>query len=312
MEKTDPILITGGAGLVGRNLANYLSGLGYNSVLTPDSAACNLADRAQVEAYFSEHRPAYVFHLAGRVRGLGGNINQQGVAYLDNILINTYVVEACHKFGVKKIVAMGTVAMYPDPFPSNPLREDGMWMGEPHRSEYGYAQAKRSMLAQLISYKENYDLPYALAVSTNLYGPFDRFNIQNGHVLPSLIKKFYDAKRKGEEVVIWGDGTAQRDFLFVNDAVRGLVLMMEKAHGVINLATGKTRKIKDAVSILAEITNMQDRVRWDTSMPNGQVFRAYDVSKLNELKFSYTYELEQGLQETYAWYEKNASIAREK
>jgi GDP-L-fucose synthase len=250
--------------------------------------------------------------MAGRVRGLGGNMNDQGAAYLENILINTFVVEACRKFDVKKIVAMGTIAMYPDPLPCNPLREETIWMGVPHHSEYGYAQAKRSMLAQLVAYKENYGLPFVLALSTNLYGPFDRFNTQTGHVIPSLVKKFYDAKKIGGDVVIWGDGTATRDFLYIDDVVRALVLLMDEGSGVINLATGKTHTIKAAATILAEITDMKDHIKWDTSKPNGQVFRSYDVSKLASLGFSYTYDLEEGLRKTFAWYQSNAAIAREK
>jgi len=312
MEKTDVILITGGTGLVGHNLSNHLSQLGYLSILTPDTSACNLLDPQKVNAYFKKYRPDYVFHMAGRVRGLGGNMNDQGAAYLDNLLMNTYVIDACQKFGVKKIVAMGTVAMYPDPLPCNPLREETIWMGEPHHSEYGYAQAKRSMLAQLVAYQENYGLPFVMAISTNLYGPFDRFNIQTGHVVPSLIKKFYDAKKSGEKVVIWGDGSAQRDFLYIKDAVRALVLLMNSSTGVINLATGKTNGIKDAVSILANLTGMQDFVCWDTSKPNGQLLRAYDVSRLASLGFSCAYELAEGLKETFTWYQSNEpSVRRE-
>ncbi len=310
MEISDTILVTGGAGLVGTNLRRRLSEAGYQSVLSLDYADCDLMERGQVDAYFEAHKPAYVFHMAGRVRGLGGNMNWQGPAYLDNVLINTHVIEACRKYGVKKIVAMGTVAMYPHPLPCNPLREDAIWMGPPHHSEFGYAQAKRGMLAQLIAYEENYGLPFAVALSTNLYGPYDRFDTETGHVIPSLVKKFYDARKNGGEVVIWGDGAAERDFLYIEDAVNALILMMKSASGIVNMATGKTQSIKQAVSILADLTGMQEHVRWDASKPNGQLTRAYDISKLSSLGFSCAFDLPQGLKNTLAWYDANESSAR--
>jgi len=310
MKEADSILITGGSGLVGKNLSLYLSESGYISILSPTSEECDLADNRQVDAFFAKHKPSHVFHLAGRVRGLGGNINDQGVAYYDNIMINTNVVEACHRFGVKKIVAMGTVAMYPDPLPRNPLAEDSIWQGKPHHSEYGYAQAKRAMLAQLEAYGENYGLPWALVLSTNLYGPYDRFDTKTGHVIPSLIRKFHDAKTSGGTVQVWGDGSATRDFLYVKDTVRALHQIMQGVEGTINMATGQTHSIRQVVNMLSSLTGLADRVVWDSKMPGGQLFRAYDVSKLTKAGFTCQYDLLAGLKETYCWYEANAASAR--
>jgi GDP-L-fucose synthase len=310
MKVDDTILVTGANGLVGHNLVSELKRRGFRSLLTPGSQDCDLSNQAQVDNYFEKSRPAYVFHMAGRVRGLGGNMHDQGAAYLDNLRINTNVVEASRKSGVKKIVAMGTVAMYPDPPSSMPFKEEEIWMGVPHRSEYGYAQAKRAMLAQLEAYHDNYGMPYAVAISTNLYGPFDRFNPLTGHVIPSLIKKFFDALENHTPVEIWGDGSAQRDFLHVCDTVTGLLLIMEAGEGVINLASGQTSRIRDVVRILTDITKMHDRVRWDTSKPNGQVSRAYDISKLRDLGFSCQYDLVTGITETYKWYQENQESAR--
>jgi len=200
--------------------------------------------------------------------------------------------------------------MYPDPLPNNPLREEDLWQGLPHFSEYGYAMAKRGMLAQLEAFRESYGTPFALVLSTNLFGPHDRFNTETGHVIPSLVKKFYDAKQTGAKITVWGDGSAQRDFLYVKDAVRALHAIMEKAEGPVNMATGVTRRIRDVVDILAAHTGLQDRVVWDSTRPNGQIFRAYDISKLSQTDFTCGIPLEEALAKTYDWYAQNTATAR--
>jgi len=310
MELNDTILITGASGLVGTNLVAHLRDTGFKGVIAQDINDCDLTDRKATAAYFSKIKPTYVFHMAGYVRGIMGNMRHQAEASLNNTLINTHVIEASYNAGVKKIVAMGTVAMYPDPLPNNPLSEEDLWQGTPHFSEYGYAMAKRGMLAQLQAYHESYNISYALVLSTNLFGPHDRFDTETGHVIPSLIKKFYDAKQSGGTVTVWGDGSAQRDFLYVKDAACALHTIMDKADGPINMATGATRKIRDVVDILAAHTGLQERVIWDASKPNGQLFRAYNVSKLAQTGFACRIPLEQALVETYEWYAKNVANAR--
>ena len=310
MQHEASILITGGNGLVGRNLCAHLVDQGFANVYAPSSQDYDLRDHTAVTRLFEKFKPAYVFHLAGFVRGLMGNMKNQAVAYYDNVLINTNIVEACRAHQIKKIVAMGTVAMYPDPLPHIPLRESDLWQGSPHSSEYGYAMAKRGMLAHLQACSQQDGLAYACALSTNLYGPYDRFNTETGHVIPSLVKKFYDAAQSGQPVTVWGDGSAQRDFLYVKDAVTSLHLIMNSYNGVINIATGRTRDIKDAVATLARLSGVGNRILWDTNKPNGQVTRAYDVSILTGLGFSPAFTLETGLAETYDWYVANQHKAR--
>ena len=310
MKPNETILVTGASGLVGTNLVAYLRESGFKNVVAQDLDNCDLTNRSATAAYFDKVKPAYVFHMAGFVRGIMGNMRHQAEAWLNNTLINAHVIESCQNAGVKKIVAMGTVAMYPDPLPNNPLREEDLWQGAPHFSEYGYAMAKRGMLAQLQAYHESYSTEYALVLSTNLFGPHDRFDTETGHVIPSLVKKFYDAKQTGSTVNIWGDGSAQRDFLYIKDAVRALHTIMDKAEGPINMATGITRRIHDVVDILAEHTGLQDRVVWDATKPNGQLFRAYDISKLVQTGFTCRIPLEQAIIDTYDWYAQNAAIAR--
>ncbi len=310
MQPDDTILITGGSGLAGINLREYLQSQGFPRILAPASPDCDLTDRQTVLHYFERNQPDYVFHMAGFVRGIMGNMRDQGEAYLKNTLINTHVVDACHKARVKKVVAMGTAAMYPDPEPGVPLAEADVWKGPPHPSEYGYAQAKRGMLAQLQAYENSYGMPYAFAFSTNLYGPHDRFNTETGHVIPSLVKKFHDAIQAKTPVTVWGDGSAHRDFLYIKDAARALHTIMDYVNGPVNLATGKAQNIRDVVNILASYTGMKEQIVWDTSKPSGYIYRAYDVSRLHAAGFTCRYTLEQALHETYDWYASHSGAVR--
>lgn len=310
IQRDDVILITGGSGLAGVNLKEYLQSQGFNRILAPTSRECDLSERQTALDYFERNRPDYVFHLAGFVRGIMGNMRDQGEAYLKNTLINAHVIDACHRAGVKKVVAMGTAAMYPEPEPGVPLTEGDVWKGPPHFSEYGYAQAKRGMLAQLQVYESSYGMAYAFAFCTNLYGPHDRFNTETGHVIPSLVKKFHDARQTKSSVSVWGDGSAHRDFLYIKDAARALHTIMDQVNGPVNLASGMTRKVRDVVDILAAHTGMKDRVVWDTSKPNGYLFRAYDVSRLQAAGFTCRYTLEQALHETYDWYASHSDAVR--
>jgi len=311
MQRDDAILITGGSGLAGVNLREYLQSQGFAKILVPTSSECDLTNRQVVLDYFQRNKPDCVFHMAGFVRGIMGNMRNQGESFFKNTLINTHVVDACHVAGVKKVVAMGTMAMYPEPDPGVPLTEDDVWKGPPHPSEYGYAQAKRGMLAQLQTYESSYDMPYAFAFSANLYGPHDRFNTETGHVIPSLVKKFHDAKQAKTSVTVWGDGSAQRDFIYIKDVSRALHTIMDKVSGPVNLASGRTERIRDIVEILAAHTGMKEHIVWDTSKPSGYILRSYDVSRLRAAGFTCQYTLEQALHETYDWYAGHSAAARQ-
>ncbi|MGO9648847.1 MAG: NAD-dependent epimerase/dehydratase family protein [Terriglobales bacterium] len=310
IQRDDTILITGGSGLAGINLREYLQSQGFRRILAPPSAECDLTNRQPVLDYFERNQPDYVFHMAGFVRGIMYNMRNHGEAYLKNTLINTHVIEACHTAGVKKVVAMGSVAMYPELEPGTPLAEGDVWKGPPHPSQYGYAQAKRGMLTHLQMYESSYGMPYAFAFCTSLYGPHDRFNTETGHVIPSLVKKFHDARQTKTTVSVWGDGSAHRDFLYIQDCARALHIIMDHVTGPVNLASGTTRKIRDVVNILAAHTRMEEQIVWDTTKPSGYVFRAYDVSRLRDAGFACQYTLEQALRETYDWYASHSGAVR--
>jgi GDP-L-fucose synthase len=304
------IVITGGTGLVGTALTTLLRQHGFRHVVAPGSAECNLLDWLEARRFFLEHRPDYVFHLAARVYGIMGNMRNKGSSYLDNVLINTHAVEAARLAGVRKIVAMGSGCVYPYPSPGVPLTEDMVWFGPPHASEDSYAHAKRAMLAQLIAYHEQYELPYAFVISGNLYGPHDKFDPEFGHVTPSLVRKFHEAKLSGGDVNVWGHGTARRDFTYADDCANALFHIMQSVQGAVNLGSGWVHAIREIVDGLAAITGLADRVVWDTAKPDGQDHRAYDLSKLFATGFRPQVSLAEGLRRTYEWYAAEAATAR--
>jgi GDP-L-fucose synthase len=304
------IVITGGTGLVGTALTSLLHKHGYRHVVASGSAMCNLLDWQEARAFFLEQRPDYVFHLAARVYGIMGNMRNKGSSFLDNTLINTHTIEAARLAGVRKIVAMGSGCVYPYPSPGVPLTEDMVWSGPPHPSEDSYAHSKRAMLAQLAAYHEQYDLPYAFVISGNLYGPHDKFDPEFGHVTPALVRKFHEARLSGSDVIVWGHGTARRDFTYADDCARALLCIMQSVHGSVNLGSGSVHAIREIVDELAAITGLTDRVIWDTSKPDGQDHRAYDLSRLFATGFRPQIALLDGLRRTYAWYAAEAASAR--
>ncbi len=318
MMKSDPILVTGARGLVGSAVVEHLKHSGY-IVAAVNRTHCDLLNFQETVKLFESinPRPVYVFHAAARVFGIMGNMNNQGRSYLENTLINTHVIEAARQIGVKKITVMGTNAVYPFP-PTLPFSENTIFNGRPHSSESAYAHAKRGMLAMLEAYQESYGLEWAYLVSCNLFGPRDKFDPVNGHVIPSLIRKFYEAKATFSPVTVWGDGSAQRDFLYVKDVARIAEMVMGSAigeelvegcsSGPINIASGTVMSIREIVEILSDITGVRDIV-WDSTKPNGQIRRYADLSRLNALGFKPAYSIADGLRETWEWYRNDRSGA---
>ncbi len=303
------ILITGARGLVATALIEELKKQGYLNLYPISKQECDLRDFHSVQSIFSQIKPDVVFHTAASVFGIGGNAKNQGSIFLDNILINTHVIEASRLCKAKKVICMGTVAAYPEP-KTEPVSEDQIWEGPPHKSESSYGHAKRAMLAQLLAYYENYNLDFAYVISTNLYGQNDKFDTKFGHVIPSLIRKFYEAQKNDANVTIWGDGTAARDFLYSKDMARALILIMNNFSGPINVASGEKQMLRNVVELLCQYFNMHNKVQWDTTMPNGRRYYEIDLTRLKSIGFQPIYTMEQGLIETLEWfssvYEQNA------
>ena len=297
------ILVTGGTGLVGHALIDELKNQGLFNIVSLGSKDCDLRDPLSVAQLMDRERPVYVFHLAARVHGLGGNTMFKSDILVDNVLINTNVIEQARRYGVKKIVAMGSGCVYPEFDDQEELFENQIWLGPPHPSEDSYAHAKRLMLAQLNAASEQYGLSSAFVISGNLYGPQDNFNVEKGHVTPSLIAKFYDAKTKGLPVKVWGTGTAIRDFTYSSDVARALIDILRNLEGPVNLGSGQRHSIRDIVNILHLKTGVT--VEWDSRKPDGQLKRYYNLERLQSTGFKANVSLEEGLILTYDWYIEN-------
>lgn len=309
MEPNQCVLVTGASGLVGSALMDELRQHGYADVHGISSKNVDLTDWATTRDFIGELRPDVVFHSAARVYGLLGNLSNLGRVFTENIRMNTNVIEAAQLAGCRKIVAMGSAAIYSDVTPL-PMREDDVWIGPPHDSEGPYAHAKRAMLAHLEAYASMCGLDFAYCVSTNLYGPNDRFDEQWGHVVPSLVSKVHGATKSGGPLTVWGSGRPTRDLVYSLDAARALRLIGESGSGVINLATGESHTIREVVEQLVEVAGYRGEVIWDESKPEGQQHRSYDVTRLQSLGFVPQFSLSQGLEATYHWFDQNIHRAR--
>lgn len=301
-------LVTGASGLMGRSLVEELQSRNM-SVIGLTSRDVDLTDFEATCRVFEQHQPTIVYHLAARVSGIMGNLRAQGQAYLDNIRINTNAIEAARLAGARKVIAMGSAAIYSD-MVHLPMQEEEVWIGPPHASEAGYAHAKRGMLAQLQAYRDQWGLDFAYCISTNLFGPNDKFDEQHGHVIPSLISKFHRAVQDGSAVTVWGTGTPRRDFLYVKDAAAAMYMIGESFSGPVNLASGNAVSILEAVELIREISGYQQPVIWDRTKPDGQKLRAYDVSKLKTLGFQPRFSLRDALAETYQWFDLHVGTIR--
>jgi GDP-L-fucose synthase len=303
------LLVTGASGLLGRALVDELQAQSSLPVVGLTSRDADLTDFQATRECFARHQPKIVYHLAARVSGIMGNLKAQGQAYLDNTVMNTNVIEAARLAGASKIVALGSAAIYSDVV-TLPMTEEQIWAGPPHHSEAGYAHAKRGMLAQLDAYRDQYGMDFAYCVSTNLFGPYDKFDEQHGHVIPSLLSKFHRAAHEGGKITVWGTGSPRRDFLYSKDAAAAIRLIGDRFTGPINLATGSTVSIAEVVGLINGVSGFKGEVAWDRSKPDGQKLRDYDVSKLRQLGFKPEYDLRRALEETYAWLVKHAATAR--
>lgn len=303
-----PVLVTGATGVIGAATCTLLRASGYE-VAAVSSCDADLRSFDASLALFDQIAPATVIHLAGRVAGIMGNLDAQGTMYLDNLLINTNVVEAARRSGVRKIVAMGSVSIYPDGI-QLPMKEKDLWAGAPHKSEAGYGHAKRSMLAQLETYQDQYGLEYAFAICTNLFGPNDRFDEVGGHVVPSLLSKFHRGVTEGGPVLVWGTGRATRDFLYSTDAARALMTLLEAGNGVYNVASGSHVSVRELVGDIIGVSGYTGEVEWDETKPDGQAARSYDITRLTSLGWLPLVDLNTALAETYAWYAHHVASAR--
>jgi GDP-L-fucose synthase len=299
------ITVTGGGGFLGSFLVENLRGRGCGRIFVPRRHDYDLTSAAGSERLMGDARPQVLFHLAAVVGGIGANRENPGKFFYANAIMGIQLIEAARRHGVEKTIVVGTICAYPK-FTPVPFREDDLWNGYPEETNAPYGVAKKALLVQCQSYREQYGMNAIYLLPVNLYGPRDNFDLRTSHVIPALIRKFLEAKSGGApEVSCWGDGTPTREFLFVRDAAEGLALAAERYDGAdpVNLGSGEEIRIRDLAELVARECGYEGRTVWDTSQPNGQPRRCLDTQRARErFGFQARTSLQDGLRETIAWY----------
>jgi GDP-L-fucose synthase len=300
------VLVTGGAGFLGSHLVELLEARG-DEVFVPRRRDYDLTRYDETERLFSDARPELVFHLAAEVGGIGANRANPGRYWYANLMMGAHVLELSRLHDVRKLVVAGTVCAYPK-FTPVPFSEDELWNGYPEETNAPYGVAKKSVLVGAQAYRDQYGTNAVFLLPANLYGPRDNFDLDTSHVIPALIRKMLDADG---EVVLWGDGSPTREFLYVADCAEGLLLAADRydAPEPVNLGTGVETRIRELAETIAELTGFRGEIVWDTSMPNGQPRRQLDASRAERLfGFNARTALRDGLAETIAWYRESSHV----
>ncbi|HEX7796623.1 MAG TPA: GDP-L-fucose synthase [Vicinamibacterales bacterium] len=299
------IAITGGSGFLGSHVVSALRARGCSDLVVPRKKDYDLTREADVRRFFHDYHPDIVIHLAAVVGGIGANRENPGRFFYDNLMMGALTMEHGRQNGVKKYVAIGTICSYPK-FTPVPFHEDELWNGYPEETNAPYGLAKKMLLVQAQAYRQQYGFNAIFLLPVNLYGPLDNFDPGSSHVIPALIKKFVEATEKGvKEVEVWGDGSATREFLYVDDAAEGIVRATETYNGSepVNLGAGFEISIRDLAEKIAGLTGFNGRIQWDTSKPNGQPRRSLNVSRAEALfGFRATTSFDAGLKNTIAWF----------
>ena len=306
------VLLTGGGGFLGSFLRERLEGVAPAALFAPRRSELDLLDGAAVRAYLRQNRPHLVIHAAAVVGGIGANRDHPGRFFYENALMGIQLIEEARKAAVEKFVCLGTICAYPKLTPV-PFREDELWNGYPEETNAPYGIAKKALLVQLQAYRQEYGFNGIFLLPVNLYGPRDNFDLQSSHVIPAMIRKFFEARDHGErQVTLWGDGSPTREFLYVEDAADAILLAAQKYESSepVNLGAGREVSIRDLASLIAEITGFSGRIIWDTTRPNGQPRRLLDVSRAaREFGFRTTTSLEDGLRRTAEWFATSNGMA---
>jgi GDP-L-fucose synthase len=299
------IVVTGGAGFLGRHVVAELRRRGVTEVVVPRRKDYNLVEREAARRLLQEARPNLVLHLAARVGGIGANRDNPGSFFYDNLMMGVQLLEECRQQGIEKVVTVGTICAYPK-FTPVPFREDDVWNGYPEETNAPYGLAKKMLLVQGQAYRQQYGLDVIHLLPVNLYGPHDNFDPASSHVIPALIKKCEEALAQGAGAIeVWGTGKASREFLYVEDAARGICMAAADYSGPepVNLGAGFEITIKDLVELIARLIGFKGQIRWDPNKPDGQPRRCLDISRAErDFGFRATTSFEEGLRRTIEWY----------
>jgi len=302
-------LVTGGGGFLGTHVVERLQAEGIEPIVAR-RRQYDLTRWDDTERLFADAKPELVLHLAAEVGGIGANRDNPGRYWYSNLMMGAHVIEQSRLHGVDKLLVLGTVCAYPK-FAPVPFNEDDLWNGYPEETNAPYGVAKKSLLVGAQGYREQYGLNAIFLLPVNLYGPGDNFHPTNAHVIPDLIRKMSDAQARGErEVVLWGDGSPTREFLYVDDAAEGVVLaaLRYDQPEPVNLGTGEEVSIKHLAELIGEATGYEGEIVWDTTKPNGQPRRKLDTTRAKELfGFEAKTPFREGVARTVAWYREHAA-----
>lgn len=306
------ICVTGGAGFLGSFVIAKLRERGGKYIFIPTIEQYDLVNLDDIERMLDDAKPDLIIHLAANVGGIGANLAHPAEFFYNNLMMGVQLMHQAYLRKVEKFVALGTICAYPK-FTPIPFKEDNLWDGYPEETNAPYGLAKKMLLVQAQSYRQQYGYNAIFLMPVNLYGPGDNFNPSSSHVIPALIRKCIEARDANQkEVVVWGDGSPTREFLYVEDAAEGILLAAEKFNGPepVNLGSGFEISIKDLAELIARLTGFKGKLIWDKSKPNGQPRRVLDVSRAERLfGFKAKFGFEEGLKQTIDWYESNSKKA---
>jgi GDP-L-fucose synthase len=302
------VVVTGGAGFLGKYVVEGLRKLGCKNILVPKIEDYDLVNMSDIVRMYDDMRPDIVIHLAAVVGGIGANREHPGEFFYKNLMMGVQLIEQGRIRNIRKFVAIGTVCAYPK-FTPVPFKEEDLWNGYPEETNAPYGLAKKMLLVQSQSYRAEYGFNSIFLLPVNLYGPGDNFDPKSSHVIPALIKKCVDAIESGaDHIDCWGTGNGSREFIYAADAAEGILLATEHYNGAepVNIGAGFEITIKELVEKIAEITGFKGKIRWDSSKPDGQPRRRLDVSRAKEcFGFEAKTTFEEGLRETVKWYMEN-------
>ena len=303
MDSESRVYVAGNTGLVGSAIVRKLHWKGYTNILSSPSKSWDLRNQMDVERFFRVNEPEYVYLAAAKVGGIGANAYYPGHFIYDNLMIQTNVIHAARKFGVKKLLFLGSSCIYPK-FAEQPITEDQLLGGHLEPSNDAYAIAKIAGIKMCQAYRKQYGFNAISLMPTNLYGPNDNYDLDSSHVLPAMIRKFHEAKDK---VTLWGDGSAMREFLYVDDLAEAAFKCMVDydSEDIINVGTGKDITIKDLAETIADVVGFTGGFNWDTTKPNGTPRKVMNVDRIKSLDWEPKFSLRAGIESTYQWYLNN-------
>ena len=309
MDSNSKIYVAGNTGLVGSAIIRMLKGKGFNNIISSPSSHWDLTVQSRVDQFFRINQPEYVFLAAAKVGGIGANSESPANFIYDNLMIQTNIIDSAYRYGVKKLIFLGSSCIYPK-FPKIPITEDQFMTSELEPSNDAYAVAKIAGVKMCQAYRKQYGFNAISVMPTNLYGPNDNFDINSGHVLPSLIAKFHGGLSHSKDYIInlWGDGSPKREFLHVDDLAEALYTCMQEydSEEIINIGTGEDVTIKELAEIIVDVTGYKNYYQWDSSKPNGTPRKVLNVDKIKSLGWEPKISLREGIESTYEWYKKYA------